>query len=165
MVNKNKQAFTLVELIVVIAILAILWTIAFISLYWYTKSARDSARIADLWSIMKNLELYKIKEWNFPDTTNWEAVTYTWKTVWTQWTFWTSTIAEIWNIGTIPTDPLTGSEYTYSLLNTKKEYQIWAILETNPFSYNKSFLKKANASWTWVNAHVVWNYNGRVASV
>ena len=30
--NKQKQAFTLVELIVVITILAILWTIAFISL-------------------------------------------------------------------------------------------------------------------------------------
>jgi len=30
----NKQAFTLVELIVVILILVILWTIAFISLQW-----------------------------------------------------------------------------------------------------------------------------------
>lgn len=38
---KNIKAFTLVELIVVITILAILWTIAFISLQWYTRDARS----------------------------------------------------------------------------------------------------------------------------
>ena len=43
-----KRAFTLVELIVVITILAILWTIAFISLQWYSKDARDSTRITDI---------------------------------------------------------------------------------------------------------------------
>jgi len=32
--NNKNQAFTLVELIVVITILAILWSIAFISLQW-----------------------------------------------------------------------------------------------------------------------------------
>ncbi|MFK7780612.1 MAG: prepilin-type N-terminal cleavage/methylation domain-containing protein, partial [Candidatus Gracilibacteria bacterium] len=44
----NKKAFTLVELIVVITILAILGTIAFISLQGYSKSSRDSVRISDV---------------------------------------------------------------------------------------------------------------------
>lgn len=52
---KNNKGFTLVELIVVITILAILWTIAFISLQWYSSDARDSTRISDTASMNKVL--------------------------------------------------------------------------------------------------------------
>jgi len=47
MIN-TKKAFTLVELIVVITILAILGTIAFISLQGYSADARNSKRTEDL---------------------------------------------------------------------------------------------------------------------
>jgi len=46
--KNTKQAFTLVELIVVITILAILGTIAFISLQGYSADARNSKRTSDL---------------------------------------------------------------------------------------------------------------------
>jgi len=59
----NKQAFTLVELIVVITILAILWTIAFISLAWYSQDARDSTRISDLSTMKTSLELFHLNAW------------------------------------------------------------------------------------------------------
>ena len=55
MLNVNKKAFTLVELIVVITILSILGIIAFISLQWYTKIARDTSRISDI-SKIKTIE-------------------------------------------------------------------------------------------------------------
>lgn len=51
MKNIKKQWFTLVELIVVITILAILWSIAFISLQGYSSDARNSKRTSDLGSI------------------------------------------------------------------------------------------------------------------
>ena len=54
-ISANK-GFTLVELIVVITILAILWTIAFISFAWYSKNSRDSVRIADMNNIEKIFE-------------------------------------------------------------------------------------------------------------
>jgi len=41
----NKKAFTLVELIVVITILAILWTIAFISLQGYSRVSISNANL------------------------------------------------------------------------------------------------------------------------
>lgn len=54
---KNTKAFTLVELIVVITILAILGTIAFISLQGYSAEARDSKRISDVSNIAKKVSL------------------------------------------------------------------------------------------------------------
>lgn len=59
--KKQKNAFTLVELIVVITILAILWTIAFINLQWYSMWARDSKRVSDISNIQKKIwiEMWK----------------------------------------------------------------------------------------------------------
>ena len=54
---KNKKAFTLVELIVVITILAILSTIGFISLSWYSKEARDAKRISDANNLLTKINI------------------------------------------------------------------------------------------------------------
>ena len=49
--RNTKQGFTLVELIVVITILAILGTIAFISIQGYSADARNTKRTSDLGSL------------------------------------------------------------------------------------------------------------------
>ncbi|NUJ97623.1 prepilin-type N-terminal cleavage/methylation domain-containing protein [Candidatus Gracilibacteria bacterium] len=60
--RKFSQAFTLVELIVVITILAILGTISFISYQGFSSSARDSNRITQASSITRALESYRINK-------------------------------------------------------------------------------------------------------
>ena len=55
----TNKAFTLVELIVVVTILAILGTIAFISLQGYSKDARNSTRIVDMKSVEKVCQYLK----------------------------------------------------------------------------------------------------------
>ena len=55
--RNTRNAFTLVELIVVITILAILGTIAFIYLQGYSADARNSKRTEDLNSIVKSIEI------------------------------------------------------------------------------------------------------------
>ena len=55
--KNTKRAFTLVELVVVITILAILGTIAFISLQWYSSDARNSKRTSDLKNIEKAMSM------------------------------------------------------------------------------------------------------------
>ena len=84
----SKQAFTLVELIVVITILAILWTIAFISLQWYAKDARDSTGLADLKSIEKALEFQLLKGSKIPKPDNFVEITASWTILSYQWYAW-----------------------------------------------------------------------------
>lgn len=59
--RNTKNAFTLVELIVVITILAILGTIAFISLQGYSADARNSKRTSDLGNIQSAISLKQIE--------------------------------------------------------------------------------------------------------
>lgn len=59
--RNTKSAFTLVELIVVITILAILGTIAFISLQGYSADARNSKRTSDLGSIQSAVSLKQVE--------------------------------------------------------------------------------------------------------
>lgn len=58
--NIQKQAFTLVEMIVVTTIVAILATTGFLSYTWYIDSSRDTNRIAQINDIRGWLELYSI---------------------------------------------------------------------------------------------------------
>lgn len=160
---KNKMAFTLIELIVTIGILAILWTIAFFALQGYSQNSRDSVRISDL-SIMKNwLDLYVLDWAKYPDPTNKKEITYSWWTVWIQWSFWESTTKNVDKINKIPTDPLLDKEYTYSITKNWREYEIWGIVEWDSFAN----IKLINNSYAWTNsarALIIWNYNWLVAT-
>jgi general secretion pathway protein G len=55
---KNKKGFTLVELLVVVAIIGILAAISVVSLNTARARARDSRRVADVRQIQTALELY-----------------------------------------------------------------------------------------------------------
>jgi len=161
---KNKKGFTLVELIVVISILAILGTVWFIMLWSYNKDARDAKRLADLNNLEKAMDLYFINNWNYPDPSWYSLVTYSWAEVWKQWTIWDDTISSLWNINAKPVDPLTQTEYSYSLLNTWDKYELWALLEWN-LVYS-SILPNTYAAVikNW-SALIKWNFNKTIVEV
>jgi len=81
----QKKWFTLVELIVVITILAILWTIAFLSFQWYSRDARDSKRTSDVNNMKTTLELFNVNTWKYPSPDSLSTISYSWDTVWYQW--------------------------------------------------------------------------------
>ena len=124
-----KKGFTLVELIVVITILAILWTIAFISLQWYSRDARDSVRIQDIANIKKSLEIFVTESWLYPNPSDSVDITYSWWIVWSQWTVWDSVVENLWKLNKKPVDPVLATEYSYSRTNNKTEYELSGILE------------------------------------
>jgi prepilin-type N-terminal cleavage/methylation domain-containing protein len=63
----QKKAFTLVELIVVITILAILWTLAFVSFQSYNNDARNSKILYDVRNLTKAMES-KLSTWDDLDS-------------------------------------------------------------------------------------------------
>ncbi len=163
--NKLKKAFTLVELIVVITILAILATIAYIYMNNYNTDARDTVRITDLKNIQKSLDVYFIKEWNYPEPSDKINITYSWATTWIQGSFWNNTIKKIWIISTVPLDPLTKNPYSYSITNQKIEHQLWAALEwKNPkkADFESMIINKVYASKDALNTYIIWNYNWKI---
>lgn len=162
--KNNKKGFTLVELIVVITILSILWLIAFISLQWYSKASRDSKRIADMSRIKTSLELFQIESWKYPEPSWVIDMTYSGTiAAWHQGTFWDSTYRNVEKLDKIPLDPVTESEYTYSVTNSRKEFQIGWILETDDFVLGDT--NNVNAWENLARAKIAWSYNWSILKV
>ena len=157
--QKIKSAFTLVELIVVITILAILWTIAFISLQWYSSNSRDSVRINDISKIKTSLELYNLNSWKYPLPDEGNNVIYDTDTLWTQWNIWKNVVKNLSrNLNKIPKDPLTEREYVYSVTNKQNEYELLSLMENDDFTLNNT-IAKTSAEWISVIPRVSWEYN------
>jgi len=129
---KNNWAFTLVELLVVITILVILGTIAFVYIESSIAEARDAGRLSDINEVVNVLELYQTERSFFPEPSDWVNITYSWSAVaWTQWTFWKSVGKIVRAFGEdIPLDPLNDNEYSYSITAKADEFQIAGIKET-----------------------------------
>jgi prepilin-type N-terminal cleavage/methylation domain-containing protein len=66
MKNLSKKGFTLVELLVVISIIALLSTIAIVSLGSARAKARDTARIADMKQVSTALEQFYADQGGYP---------------------------------------------------------------------------------------------------
>ena len=127
MKHSKQKAFTLVELIVVIVILGILWTIGFVSYSGYLWGARDSNRISQLKGITDSLNLYNTKNTlPFPD--DYVTVTASWTTIWYQG-YAGANILELINYTNGWKDPKDGDYFTYYLSSDKKSFQLLAFLE------------------------------------
>jgi len=156
----NKKGFTLVELIVVMSVLSILWTIALISFGWYSKTARDSVRVADINSIKKSIELYYADKGNYPLPSNPIEITYSWATVWTQGTVWQSVIDKLTDLSEVFLDPLFWSEYTYSITKTDKEFELWAVIEWKSLTNN--IVNTVSAENDNYRAYIKGTYNKKI---
>lgn len=128
--EKRKQAFTLVELIVVITILAILWTIAFISLSGYGVSARDSVRLTDIRSIDKGMSIRLTKWEQLPIPDSKIDITASGTVISYQWYAWEKVLWSVWVHGGWK-DPLEETYYTYVTNTWLTKYQIMWYFENN----------------------------------
>ncbi|MDP2090513.1 MAG: type II secretion system protein, partial [Candidatus Gracilibacteria bacterium] len=159
---KNKKAFTLVELIVTIIILAILGTIVFISLQGYSQTARDSVRISDISRMKNSLNIFAIEAGKYPKPSDSVFITYSGGIIWEQGIFGESTFANVDKLDKIPTDPSTNSPFTYSITQNKLEFQIGGILENSDNSFFNSNIQ-SYAGNSLAKALIVGNYNGFAA--
>ena len=155
--KKTKSAFTLVELIIVITILAILSTIWFISFQSYVGDARDSNRIATINTINKWLEIYFLKnrEYPSPEDIYWTGI-YETKDLNYVW-FIKESISESIRLWTTPIDPITKDYYLYWVSSDNKNYQLAISLEWK-ISNTVNILDTTYAD-KWKKAKVLWHYS------
>ncbi len=68
---KNIKGFTLVEMLVVVAIIGILASVFMIGLRGFRGSAYDARRLSDLQKVQGYLELYYNKNRSYPNASTW----------------------------------------------------------------------------------------------
>jgi type II secretory pathway pseudopilin PulG len=165
--KRNRSfGFTLVELVVVIGIIVVLWTVGFISLQGHAAKSRDSKRISDINTAMESFEINLTKSGSYPPPDSPFTVTYSGWVVWKQGTFGAGVLTKLSGVGinTVPVDPLTQIPYTYSLLAYRNSYQIQANYEGDSLSYWPIFIDTAYAaSGNPSLAIIKGNYDGLVA--
>ncbi len=115
----SKRGFTLIEMLIVIAIIAILSSVFLVGLRGFRAGAYDSRRISDLQKVQSYLEiLYNANNRAYPDAgSNWNSL---------------KTALESSNLGisNVPSDPVSGQEYIYCAASDKQSYILAAKLST-----------------------------------
>ncbi len=160
--KNNRSWFTLVELIVVITILSILWTIAFLSLNGYSSSARDSVRITDVSLIQKWLEIYDTKAGFYPMADgNYVTVTSSGSDISYQGFVW-SKLSTLLGLNNWIIDPLDGGQYTYSVDTKYRKYHIVWLTENKD---SLAFVSKTYAL-DFSNRNILskWNFSLSIIS-
>jgi general secretion pathway protein G len=69
---KNHSAFTLIEIIIALAIVGIFITVPVLAYGNYAKTQRDLKRKADINQIQSALQQYKASTGKYPETPTWE---------------------------------------------------------------------------------------------
>ncbi len=128
MKNNYKKAFTLVELIVVITILWVLATVAFVSFQWYTVVSRDTKRISDISMVAKWLQVYLAANSLVPEPSQTKTtVNFSGSELFTQWYAWESVNNQLRVSDAL--DPKNGTYYLYTVNNNNTKYQVTWFLE------------------------------------
>ena len=131
----RKCGFTLVELLIVIAIIGILTAITSGQFVNAQKKARDAQRKADLGSVQRALEMYFADNNQFP-----EADAIVWGT-----DFSTDETAYM---KLLPEDP-SGTDYCYAVSGDGMSYGLFSVLENCPEGVSYSPLACVKEDWCW----------------
>lgn len=157
--KQTKLAFTLVELIVVITILAILATVWFISLTGYATESRDAKRISDISTLNKWLQVYQTRNSIVPEPSETKTILSSGSiNLITQWYAGESVL---WNIRVSDAkDPKDNVFYTYSTNANYTKYQLMGLLENNPTSQIETHTQQSYADYSnryiYTKWQVVW---------
>lgn len=124
--KKIKKAYTLIEMLMVVAIIGVLASSILIGLGSARSKARDARRITDLKSTQTALELYYSKYGVYPSRVPGSNETWEWSDL---TNVLTSSETGL-KISKVPKDPLNNTEYVYKYATDGQNYVLGAKLET-----------------------------------
>jgi prepilin-type N-terminal cleavage/methylation domain-containing protein len=133
-INNRQKGFTLIEILIVVAIIAILASVVLVGLGPTQQAGRDARRLSDLRETQNALELYFNKCGYYPGLAepgacgNYAAVA-SWNG--TAPSLSTSLIGSTIGVNSIPNDPSSGHTYFYGATAGGASYVLAAVLE-NP---------------------------------
>ena len=140
--------FTLVELIIVITILAILWTIAFMSYWSITWNARDSKRLTELSMLDNGLTLSLSQIWILPEVEDESWILKIWedeRIIARRWVVWENTSRAL-KFSDIPLDPLTKEKFVYVRSENWMFYEVSIYWENSKYANSNFILNKTYAN-------------------
>lgn len=141
-----RKGFTLIEILIVVAIIAILASVVLVGLGPTQEAGRDARRLSDLTEVQNGLELYYNMCGYYPGTAT-AAPCGGYFTVGTTWSD-LQTILEKSPLGitTVPVDPTAGRTYTYSTLPDGSSYMLSATLENKQNSVFSTYTAPTGAA-------------------
>ncbi|HEY4497127.1 MAG TPA: prepilin-type N-terminal cleavage/methylation domain-containing protein [Candidatus Paceibacterota bacterium] len=126
--TSHKRGFTLIEMLVVIAIISVLAGVVLTGVTGFQANARDTRRIGDLKNTQNFLELYFVKCGHYPGGYSGGACTTTAPANWVA--LKTMMEAAPFSISNFPKDPVTARNYEYGVENPENlKYVLKASLE------------------------------------
>ncbi len=121
--HKKDKGFTLIEMLVVVAVIGLLASLILVGLSGFRTRGRDTRRIADMKEVQNGLEIYYMKNGEYPTATNWIELEDALKNV---------------GINQIPNDPTPTKTYYYG--SDGQSYVIGVEIEDQ--DSNKAMLDK-----------------------
>lgn len=119
----RKSGFTLIEMLIVIAVIGILASIVLVGLGPIQKQARDSRRVSDLRQIQTALEIANSKNSTYPIS----AANPT--TDMATWNAFATLLKGASGVNNIPNDPTTNKYYRYGVTTGGTSYTLGAVME------------------------------------
>lgn len=124
---RNHRGFTLIEVLIVVAIISILASVVLIGLGPTRRLGRDARRISDLRQVQNGLELYFNRCGYYPGTAQASAPCGAYSAI-ASWADLTAAISGS-GFGSIPNDPTGGTNYLYGASANGVGYVLGAKLE------------------------------------
>jgi prepilin-type N-terminal cleavage/methylation domain-containing protein len=145
-----RKGFTLIEILIVVAIIAILASIVLVGLGPTQQSGRDARRLSDLHEVQNGIELYYNSCGYYPGTdTQTPCTGYHPITAGTSGAYpvLASELEQFTSLGvnSVPDDPTAGQHYTYSAVPGGSSYILSAKLENANNSVFNSYTPPVNA--------------------
>ncbi len=119
MIKNERKGFTLIEILIVVAIIAILASVVLVGLGPTQQAGRDARRLSDLHEVQNGLELYYNKNgaYPIPNPATWA-------------TFQTTLTGAGIGVNSVPNDPSSGKNYIYAWNTGATTYELGANMES-----------------------------------